>query len=367
MIEYETGSFPHLHTGFNQWVTWKYIDGVKQPFSPFSDLPRYTADDTPDSFAWSNPDNWTDFHTARKWARMVPDLEGVGFIIQMESEPYREPADPTVLIDFDDVINENGDVHPYVRMVLDRIGTYGDVSVSNTGIHFMGVGELPDDVRTIQGELPEHPDFPEAEIEVYDGKRFTAVTGKWIPDTPREVRDVSYWLKRFARRFSTTSKAVSRERSSDLEIDNATFDDVATTDNYDKLLDAIASVKPADIQLKSPVTNEQANGTKGRDPTFANSKSGKRLGELADGWVYRDGMISLDALQVVALEERIISEVGAYPSGEEFWRAVEALRERGASIPRYEGKKEDLHGLYGSATTDDEKARQFVKRLELLE
>lgn len=48
-------------------------------------------------------------------------------------------------------------------------------------------------------------------------------------------------------------------------------------------------------------------------------------------------MRGLDALQVVALEERIITDEGEYPTGETFWRAVDALRERGTHIPDYEG------------------------------
>lgn len=47
-------------------------------------------------------------------------------------------------------------------------------------------------------------------------------------------------------------------------------------------------------------------------------------------------MSGLDALQVVALEERIITDERTYPSGEAFWAAVDALRERGAHIPEYE-------------------------------
>jgi len=47
-------------------------------------------------------------------------------------------------------------------------------------------------------------------------------------------------------------------------------------------------------------------------------------------------MIGLDALQVVALEEGIITTETDYPSGEDFWAAVEALRDRGAHISEYQ-------------------------------
>jgi hypothetical protein len=57
---------------------------------------------------------------------------------------------------------------------------------------------------------------------------------------------------------------------------------------------------------------------------------------MDDGWIYRNGLIVLDALQIVALEEGIVTTTGEYPSGKDFWEAVEELRARGADIPEYE-------------------------------
>jgi hypothetical protein len=57
---------------------------------------------------------------------------------------------------------------------------------------------------------------------------------------------------------------------------------------------------------------------------------------MDDGWIYRNGLIVLDALQIVALEEGIVTTAGEYPSGKDFWEAVEELRARGADIPEYE-------------------------------
>ena len=73
------------------------------------------------------------------------------------------------------------------------------------------------------------------------------------------------------------------------------------------VLDAIQHTGPCDIRLRSTVTQERSDGTTSMDPTRAQSKSGTRLAQVGDGWVYRKGMVGLDALQVVALEERIIT------------------------------------------------------------
>lgn len=84
------------------------------------------------------------------------------------------------------------------------------------------------------------------------------------------------------------------------------------------------------------MTEERSDSSKSLDPCWTHSESGTRLAEVDDGWIYRDGMISLDALQVVALEEGLITDERAYPSDAAFWEAVDALRDRGAHIPEYD-------------------------------
>lgn len=88
--------------------------------------------------------------------------------------------------------------------------------------------------------------------------------------------------------------------------------------------------------MRSKQTREHSNGTYSYDPSWVHSESGTRLGVLEDVWIYRKGMIALDALQLVALEERIITDERKYPEGRDFWKAVDALRDRGAHIPKFE-------------------------------
>jgi len=368
--DFQRGTYPSLAVGFDSWLTWKYIDGRKQPYSPFSDLPDY-KDEGPDKWSWSHPENLTDFDTAREWARKVPGLKGLGFILQHESDPYKEPADPLVFIDLDDVVNDDGRVHPYAWGLVERTDTYADLSVSGTGIHIIGVGELPENVRTVQDDLPEHPDFPEAEIEVYDRKRFCAMTGKWLTASNRDVTDVSYWVNRLVRRFDTTEKAGESEPDHSIDVDNSVYADVEFTDNFDELKDAIDSVGRRDIRLNSTETNERNSGVIDYDPAYRNSESGAGLAWFPDNgvWCDRDGQHYMDALQLVALEEGDIDGVNKpsdYPSGEAFWVAVERLRERGANIPRYTGKDADHYGLHKKASDSADKAKRDVKKLELL-
>jgi hypothetical protein len=53
-------------------------------------------------------------------------------------------------------------------------------------------------------------------------------------------------------------------------------------------------------------------------------------------------MYVLNALHIVALEERLVSQPNGYPSGETFCNAVEALRDRGAHLPKYVTPEESV-------------------------
>lgn len=341
-MKYETQVWPSNMVEVDQWVTWRYIDGRKQPHSVFSDAKN--------KMRWSLPENWGDFSTALDAYNSVPFLEGPGFALQKENDPYHAPADPFVLVDFDDVRDpETGVTHNRARHLIESADTYADISTSDTGAHLIGRGTLPDGVKTIQDDFPGDDRFPDAEIEVYDGKRFVAMTGKHVVGTPETANDITDILGGMADTFNTSKESSGDFDPSDLP-DNKEYADVELTDDFDDVVEAIKSVGPRDISVRSAVTNQRADGSLDLNPTWAKSKSGTRLAAFPDRgmWVYRDGMKGLDALQVVALEEHIVSSVDKYPDGEDFWRAVERLRERGANIPRYSGSDLDRLAAFKS-------------------
>lgn len=340
-MNYESGVFPNDMLDVPQWVSWQYKEGRKQPHSLFAD--------TDNKYSWSNPANWGTFQEADATARKVPFLEGVGFILQNQDEPYREPADKFMLVDFDDVRDpETGDMHPVARRYINQADTYGDISTSETGAHLIGYGSLPEGVRTIQDDLPDHDDFPDAEIEVYDGKRFTAMTGYHIESTPNDVYPIVEFVEMLADKYATES--ATETKSYDLEdVDNAEYDDMDLTDELDELSRAIDSVTPRDIRLRSEETNVRGSGVIDYDPSYRNSSSGAGLAWFNERgvWCDRDGLHYMDALKLVAVEEGIVSTpAGDYPSGEDYWKAVERLRERGANIPRFAKSDADRKKKY---------------------
>ena len=323
--------YPSAITARDAWLPWSDWDRKQPNASAYSDAEN--------PYSWSDPANWTSFEHAGRVATTT-DAAGIGFVLQDRADPYADDPgpDPFCVIDYDDARDpETGAIHPVVREHVERADSYADVSHSATGVHVPVIGTLPDGVRTIDDDLPHHPDFPDASIEVYDGKRFMAFTGRHIEGTPRDVRDAQAFVDELAAEFATVAEGTPDGLTHEPEKTRAELADVETTTDMQDVLDAIQHTGPSDIRLRSTVTHERSDGSRSLDPSWSNSKSGTRLAQVGDGWVYRKGMRRLDALQVVALEERITTSEDDYPSGEAFWKAIDALRERGAHIPEYDG------------------------------
>ncbi len=323
-LETEPQEYPRDWLTVDQWLTWKphEDDGRKIPRAPWNN-PEWCD-------KWVNPhepENWTTASTAHRYAEA---LDGYELAFDLSED------DPYILLDGDDVRDpETGRVHPQWKEYVDQSGSYADISTSGTGSHILGQGELPEGVNSIKAELPEHPEFPDAEIEVYDERQFIAMTGDHVVGTPIETRDCQDLVGELVEQYATPTEP-SEGDDYEPTITREEVTDIETTADIDEVFDAIRHVKPRDIRLRSTVTGDRGDGVKDLDPSWANSESGTRLAQFEDGWLYRKGDIPLDALQVVALEERIITDEEEYPSGDDFWEAVQALRERGAHIPEYD-------------------------------
>lgn len=174
----ETDSYPEDMAARDQWIVWKPTEtGGKVPRAPWNNP------GSPDRYIdHTDPDPWVSYSEAVEWVAANPEY-GLGFVLK--------ERDPFTLIDFDKARDtDTGGVHPTVRDVLLRAGSYADVSVSGTGIHVMVRGSLPDGLRSItKSPLQEDSDFPEASIEVYSAGQFVAMAGARLAGTPVECRD----------------------------------------------------------------------------------------------------------------------------------------------------------------------------------
>lgn len=310
----DTNKFPDRLTAHEQWVVADTSGLKKKPRAPWMTAGRGS---------WSDAESHVDFEQAKRAAERREDHE-VGFVFTED--------DPFVFIDFDDARDpETGHIDPSVAEIIDRADSYADVSMSGTGLHLIVCGSLPEETKTIQSPVGSDG----ASIEVYDQKRFAVMTGRQLGETPRDCHDNQALIDELAAEYRTI-----HENTPDAALDEPTRSQnevaqIETTTDPDVVWDAVRHTTSSDLRLKSEVTEERADGTKSRDPSWERSESGTRLGEFDDGFVYRDGMVGLDCLQLVALEERILRDLHDYPKGEDYFEAVDALRNRGAHIPEY--------------------------------
>jgi len=86
-------------------------------------------------------------------------------------------------IDLDDVRNpDTGEITPEAAALVERVGTYAEVSPSGTGLKLFGRGKWT-------GKKHRYPFPGGGELEVYDSGRYFTVTG--LPTGDRPVADVT--------------------------------------------------------------------------------------------------------------------------------------------------------------------------------
>lgn len=331
-------SYPENWKQYDHWMVGVInAEGKKQA--------RAIGNETEKPFSWSDPDNWTTFEKARFSAGdMLLPGEFVVFVLDRDDDkPYTDDPDPCAYIDFDDARDPaTGNIHPWALDVVRMARSYASVSTSGSGVHIEVIGELPDDVTQIGGEgkpLPAHEDFPEASIEIYDGKRIDIMSGKRIAGTPTTATRQDDLLAALCDFFLEDHERT--ENAGSYSIDDFTYppEEIKTMElgDMDAIKDAIEQVTPTDIDLRSTKTEEQGD-RHSWDPCWYNSDSGTTLGYDAGEhiWIWRNGDKKLNALDVVALEEGHIHSVGEAVTGKDFHDALKELRSRGAHIPKLE-------------------------------
>lgn len=134
------------------WILWKIVekDGrvTKIPISAAPGLP----------WARSNrPEDWTDFATAEMFRAKNPEL-CLGVML---------PADKSILfVDLDDSVNDAGELSATAKDVLRMLPScYCERSVSGHGLHLL-----------CQGTIPRNSKNSALGVELYNSKRFAALT-----------------------------------------------------------------------------------------------------------------------------------------------------------------------------------------------
>lgn len=312
---FDSNTFPEELKSREQWVVADTSGGGKQPFIPWTPGARGS---------WSDQDAQGSFEQAKRAAEDNEEHK-LGLVLTEE--------DPFVLIDFDDARDpKTGKIDSTVTDYIERANSYTDLSTSGTGLHIILQGELPDGIKAVDSPIGENA----ASVEVYDSNRFVVMTGEHLSSSPMHCVKQQEVISELASESRTLNENTPDGITETPDRSREEISQVGITTDPDVVWDAVRHTAPSDIRLKSEVTEERSDGTKSRDPSWEHSDSGTRIGEFEDGFVYREGMVGIDCLQMVALEEGIIHNPRDYPDGEDFWNAVDALRSRGAAIPEYQ-------------------------------
>lgn len=151
----------------DQWIVWRNEArdaGGKPTKVPYqARFPQRKASSTA-------PHTWSDVNLALRTAEKY-GFDGIGYVFSAD--------DPFVGVDFDDILDADGNVADWAATWLERIDSYAEISPSGRGVKAFVVGKLP-------GEGVNAGD-----IELYDQGRYFAVTGRRIDGAPAEPRDVN--------------------------------------------------------------------------------------------------------------------------------------------------------------------------------
>lgn len=157
---------PHEIQAVQQWVNWRNDAGRKLPIRP---------DGRPADM--TNPADWSTFEEVTNAGLLI------GFCFS-ESDLF-------VGIDLDGCRDrETGLLDPWAIPIVVALGSYAEVSPSQTGVKIIAKGKSPfDRGRTIDLDLPNlHGKSPG--FEVYDRGRYFTITGQVLPGH-ETIRDVS--------------------------------------------------------------------------------------------------------------------------------------------------------------------------------
>lgn len=148
-----------------QWLVWR----SEQARGRSTKVPRCALDPTRRASS-TDPTTWSDYATAVN-AATIDGVDGIGFIVT--------EGDPICGVDLDNCV-EDGRVHESALALVERLGSYTEVSPSGNGLRvFLRAGKPG---TRCKREMPWG-----GAIEVYDRERFFTVTGHHLPGTPATV------------------------------------------------------------------------------------------------------------------------------------------------------------------------------------
>ncbi len=352
-----------------QWMGVRW--GTKLPFAYWADTDAPAECNSDDCPAERADDQECDCDARFKWGYSGFYRTGSGVEQQIPGLSKHkafifEKGDGLLLIDGDDVrCPDTGEVHPAFKTLLAQLGlTWCEVSKSGSGIHAVYRGDLPENSKTQPVlDLDDDPwrsneEIPQ--IEIYETKHVGVLTGEHIEGTPESVTPVNSDV------FSTIIEATGQTKSTrqsgeipDLDdlIDNDEDDTgevtPGVTDDVDDILDAIEALDARRVAKKTICRKwlgKRSNGVRVMQPTWASANYDGNAVVCGKGGFIDEGREDSRGGPIVmaAIDANLIHHRHAQNGdvqGNDWWKAVDHLRDLGFEIPEY-CSDGDSSGLY---------------------
>jgi AAA domain len=158
-------------TARRRWVVWRYEvrqdkkGGWKWTKVPYQACPPPPDGEVRPKAKSNDPSTWSGYDAAVQTYLDGPGWDGIGFMLGGDNAG----------VDCDKCVGPDGAIEPWAEEVIREINSYTEISPTATGGKILAFGKLPEGRRRT------------GRLEMYSETRFFAVTGNWLPGTPKTV------------------------------------------------------------------------------------------------------------------------------------------------------------------------------------
>ncbi|MGI8485992.1 MAG: hypothetical protein ACR2OU_17240 [Thermomicrobiales bacterium] len=157
VLKVDSKGIPAELKSLDQWVSWRLETVGEGKWTKVLYIPGGLR-----RASSTNPNSWRSLSMAlNDIAPGKKGRDGIGFVLTLDSR--------YVVIDLDHVI-EHDRIDAPAQEIIDRFGSYAELSPSGTGVHIWCTGVLPDGKKGGR----------KGNVEMYSAGRFMTVTGRPI-------------------------------------------------------------------------------------------------------------------------------------------------------------------------------------------
>ena len=253
-------NIPHEITSRRRRVVWLYeVRQDKKGTWKWTKVPYQACPPPPDEECrpkakCNDPSTWSSYDAAMQTYLEVPGWDGIGYML----------GDDHAGVDCDKCVSPEGVIEPWAEEVVRQIDSYTEISPSGTGGKILVLGKLPEGRRRT------------GRLEMYSETRFFAITGNWLPGTPKTVEPrQSQLLQLHARIFPNEPKGNGKcsAKNDHAHAEHRTGTFAWTT--------SASCIKPV---LRATATRSEPFMTTGIGRGRASSRSRRRTCRCAAGW-----------------------------------------------------------------------------------